>query len=706
MATTTINWNLSGQTYVHAQLGDDFNGTGTKDRPFQTLYRGARKGGTIIAMGLFSELVPSVNDSIAIYADSFGAAIFDGGRTTGLGGAVHNHANTVGDDTTGFHIYYKYIYNFIYLRSRVPVGSVGVGYNLSSRSNGFVGGGSLLVDSFNTCSVMNGHNCAFIYPKCNNNANSNDFSISAWNASYSYETRQTAVGVKFGLRRCTSTKLYCTFDECTIPLIYNNTNKTTFNHCVFRNCRFVIPASLAVDKVEHVITSNMVARATEEGGSSHANYLAAWAEQYAVTNYTKQAFTTIKCLYDEDPLFNNLNIVWRDATTGEVVSKADSENAYADPELCTLDISIDANSPAVEVLSAYGADWRGAPSVDYKMGPAEDLLVNELASGDIALSGNLTFEEDAQTGKKYITWAKPFNDPTIVDAFKGGSIITRPRMIPSALLFKYPKIAGSWASAFLGEGGRGETLLGRNFTLSEDSVQFEGEEAQSIPSGYLWLKDNPDSWEIVAGRHYILKSGSVGLYNSANMTYIEFTEGAIICTEGGDTKFLKVLYDGALHDKHTAELQEVLPNAGATTYDYRNRLEIRIFNKKEDANRYQSPELAEKNWIPINVITDTLTGIHYYDLPQNDIIFDENKGFLINQNPYANETATTLAVSSQHTSERYDSYMGDDVASKAAGVYTKTTTQKRARFAFSPLNGTNVYVQLRFKIIPFTWPTE
>ena len=57
MAATSISWNTSGNTYVHAQLGDDFNGTGSADRPFRSLYRACVKGGTIVAAGIFSELV-------------------------------------------------------------------------------------------------------------------------------------------------------------------------------------------------------------------------------------------------------------------------------------------------------------------------------------------------------------------------------------------------------------------------------------------------------------------------------------------------------------------------------------------------------------------------------------------------------------------------------------------------------------------------
>ena len=79
MATTTINWNLSGNKYVHAQLGDDLNGTGTKDRPYQSLYRALTDGGTIIAMGIFSENL-EMWKNVEIRADSFGAAIFDGKR--------------------------------------------------------------------------------------------------------------------------------------------------------------------------------------------------------------------------------------------------------------------------------------------------------------------------------------------------------------------------------------------------------------------------------------------------------------------------------------------------------------------------------------------------------------------------------------------------------------------------------------------------
>ena len=141
MAATSISWNTSGQTYVHAQLGDDFNGTGSADRPFRSLFRACVKGGSIVGAGIFSELVV-YSGNLTITADSFGAAIFDGARLTGVGGAVNNHSNVAGDDSEGFVIYNHYIYNFIYLRSRVPVGYVGVGNNNNSNNNN-VGGSSL-----------------------------------------------------------------------------------------------------------------------------------------------------------------------------------------------------------------------------------------------------------------------------------------------------------------------------------------------------------------------------------------------------------------------------------------------------------------------------------------------------------------------------------------------------------------------------------
>lgn len=141
MAATTITWNTTGNTYVHAQLGDDFNGTGEANRPFRSLYRACVKGGTIVAAGIFSELVV-YGSNLSIYADSFGAAIFDGARLTGVGGAVNNHSGVAGDDSVGYDIYNHYIYNFIYLRSRVPVGYVGVGNNNNSNNNN-VGGSSL-----------------------------------------------------------------------------------------------------------------------------------------------------------------------------------------------------------------------------------------------------------------------------------------------------------------------------------------------------------------------------------------------------------------------------------------------------------------------------------------------------------------------------------------------------------------------------------
>lgn len=716
MATTTINWNLSGNKYVHAQLGDDLNGTGTKDRPYQSLYRALTDGGTIIAMGIFSENL-EMWKNVEIRADSFGAAIFDGKRLSGVGGAVHNHSKQAGDDTVGYEISGERIYNFVYVRSRVPVGFAGVGG--LSYDYGYAGGGSLLVDSASLMSICNGHNCAWIYPKLNNNSYSDYrdmkyFRMNCYNASYSYETRQTVVGVKnyeaWSRPSASSTKYYCVFDECEMPVIFANGYVVTFDHCAFRNVTFVIPASLSVDNTQHSITTQQICEAIELDPSvTFSQYLNDWIAQYKTTNtsYKPNTFTTCVMLKNTDPLFNNLNCVWRDATSGDVVTAENSSNAYIDPYLSSFDISIHPQSPAVAYLSSYGTDWRGAPALNYKMDVASDLDVDENATGDIQLTGNLKFVTDTQTGKKYITWDKDFDDPTLVSAFKGGSIITRPRKVPADQLFKYPHIAGLWASAFMGEESRGETLLGREITFDDSTIQFDSETAVSLPAGRLWLKDNPSSIEVVAGRHYIVKQGTVCLYNSSTMSYIEYNEGAVICTVGGDTFFFKRLYDGSTHPEQYAVIQEVLPNSGTTVYDYANRIEVRLFNSAAKASEYNTdPALANSLWIPIKAITDAITGLHYYDLPQNDIIFSDTQGYMITQNPNIDSTTVTLAVHSQHSDERHDAYMGDDMSQYAAGVYTKTTNKNRTRYPFSPLSTTDIYVQLRFKVIPFTYPSN
>lgn len=709
MATTTIKWNLTAQTYVHTILGDDFNGTGTKDKPFQSLYRGVVKGGTIAVIGPISEMIPSLNDGIAIYADSFGAAWFDGKRLTGRGGAVSNGSNVAGDDEEGYHIYYKYIYNMIYLRSCVPVGVVGVGYSSGGNYGSYyVGGGSLLVDSFTTYATGSGHHCAFIYPKLNANANSKEQNFGTNNASYCYGNGQTFVGVWTWKRGANQTKNCCVFDECEMPVIFNNASVVTFDHCVFRNVKFTIPATLSVDGEAHQLTSDEIADYVAiHTDVSCSQYITEWINQYKSTSasYAANIFDTCLMIADDAPLFNNLNCVWRDATTGEIVSKENSSNAYIDPELSTFDISINQNSPAVPYLSDYETDWRGTPALDYKMDTADDLTVDESATGDIQLSGNLKFDTDSITGKRFITWNKPFDDPTLTDDFKGGIITTRPRQIPSSQLFKYPKIAGRWSNCLMGEKNRNSELTGRNIHLTGTTVAFDDGEAVALDGDRLWLKDTPASNEITAGYRYIVKEGSVLLYNSTSMVWIEYTTGAVITTAAGNTYFLKRLYDEQ-HTEETVELLEVLPNNG-TEYDAANRLEVRLFNSQAQANLYNTdPDKLESMWIPILLITDQIVGIHYYDLPQNDIIFSETKGYMISQNPNISESTMTLAVHQQDPSIRYDSYNGDDVAGKDQGVYIKTATKNRAKYGFSPLNDTLIFVQLRLKAIPFLYTVE
>ena len=467
------------------------------------------------------------------------------------------------------------------------------------------------------------------------------------------------------------------FDDCDMPVIFNNANIVTFDHCAFRKTTFIIPASLSNDNTEHTLTTNAIALAVEADPTKDCNtILSEWMAQYASTSYKTNVFSVCVCLKDTDPLFNNLNCVWRDATSGEIVTAANSANAYVDPELSSFDISISDQSPALPYLSAYDNNWRGAPATTFKMDTAASLVTDESATGDIQLQGNLKFETDSATGKKFITWAKDFDDPTLVDAFKGGTIITRPRKIPSAQLFKYPMISGQWAGAFIGEMARGGALMGRTIKLGGSTVQFDDETPVALDNDRLWLKNSPAANEVTAGYRYLLTKGFVNLYNSSNMSYIEYTPGAVICTTAGDTFFLRRNYDGDTHPVEYPELIELLPNDNLA-YNYANRMEIRLFNNQ--------------------IVVDG------YDLPQNDFVFSPTDGYLITQNPNISKTTQTLAVHAQHSDERHDAYMGDDMSQYPQGVYTKTTNANRARYPFSPLSNSDIYVQLRMKVIPFTY---
>lgn len=696
MPTTTIKWNRTGQTYVHSIIGDDFNGNGSKDRPFQSWYRAVVKGGTIIAIGPTNEFIPSLNDNIAIYADSPGAAWYDGERKTGVGGAVSNHAGIEGDNESGNHIYGKQIYDMLYLRSRVPVGYGGVGSDISGAA---VGGGSLLVDSFAFYGTGSGNHCAFIYPKFNANTNSNAQMFSSRHSSYDYSNRQTFVGVHSWRRDINCTKKYCVFDDCTIPVIFANAFAVTFNHCAFRNCKFTIPAAYAVGGVDLSITTEEII-ALSSTDKSHSDVINEWIAANVASTYKVNIYETCVMLRNSDSLFRNLRCVWRDADTGEIVDAANSANAYIEPELSTFDISIADDSPAVPYLSEFGAMWHGSPSLDYKMAIATDLLINEDADGDLQLTGNLTIKED-EYGKKYITYDKDINDSTIVDDFKGGLITTRPRLVPHSQLFRYPKIHGQWANSFMAEKERGTQLFGRNITLTATTVTFDNGESLTLDADRLWLKDTPSANELTAGYRYFVKSGTILLYNSTSMVWIEYNTGAIINTIAGDIYFFKILTDDT-HLAEQAELIECLPNNN-NEYDVANRVEIRLFNSAEVANEYNSKEeLLDEQWIPLQLLVDQVVGIHYYDLPQNDIVWTAEKGYMISQNPNINDTAYTIAVHQQDPSDRYDVFAGDSVADKDQGVYTKTQTKSRPRYAFSPLNETLVYAQLRFKVVPFT----
>ena len=84
--------------------------------------------------------------------------------------------------------------------------------------------------------------------------------MSPYNASYGYTDRQTFVGVRNNWSRTlTWTRSYNVFDDCQMPVIFNNNSIITFDHCVFRNTTFIIPASLAKDSTEHTLTTNAIA---------------------------------------------------------------------------------------------------------------------------------------------------------------------------------------------------------------------------------------------------------------------------------------------------------------------------------------------------------------------------------------------------------------------------------------------------------------
>jgi hypothetical protein len=90
----TLYWRTSnGGTYVDSFIGDDYNGDGTAQNPYQSLGRAWRgssgKPGTITCRGYFAEDMADGNHAATIQGDYYGAAIFDGLSTYMLYGFRH-----------------------------------------------------------------------------------------------------------------------------------------------------------------------------------------------------------------------------------------------------------------------------------------------------------------------------------------------------------------------------------------------------------------------------------------------------------------------------------------------------------------------------------------------------------------------------------------------------------------------------------------
>ena len=83
----------NGGTYVDSFIGDDYNGDGTPQNPYQSLgraWRGSeRKPNTITCRGYFAEDMADGNHLATIQGDYYGAAVFDGQSTYMLYGFRH-----------------------------------------------------------------------------------------------------------------------------------------------------------------------------------------------------------------------------------------------------------------------------------------------------------------------------------------------------------------------------------------------------------------------------------------------------------------------------------------------------------------------------------------------------------------------------------------------------------------------------------------
>jgi hypothetical protein len=90
----TLYWRTSnGGTYVDSFIGDDYNGDGTAQNPYQSLGRAWRgssgKPDTITCRGYFAEDMADGNHAATIQGDYYGAAVFDGLSTYMLYGFRH-----------------------------------------------------------------------------------------------------------------------------------------------------------------------------------------------------------------------------------------------------------------------------------------------------------------------------------------------------------------------------------------------------------------------------------------------------------------------------------------------------------------------------------------------------------------------------------------------------------------------------------------
>ena len=92
----TLYWRTSGSdAYVDSFIGDDYNGDGTAQNPYQSLGRAWRgsshKPYTITCRGYFAEDMADGNHNAIIQGDYYGAAVFDGLSTYMLYGFRHTN---------------------------------------------------------------------------------------------------------------------------------------------------------------------------------------------------------------------------------------------------------------------------------------------------------------------------------------------------------------------------------------------------------------------------------------------------------------------------------------------------------------------------------------------------------------------------------------------------------------------------------------